>query len=95
MNQAPVAVIGGGAAGMMAAPLGEEERRARGPHRAQRKARAQALYHRQAGRRNLTNNTTPEGALANVPRHGRFLYSAVNRFPPDQVMAYFEALGVP
>ena len=33
--------------------------------------------------------------LANVPRNGRFLYSAVNRFPPDQVMAFFEALGVP
>lgn len=33
--------------------------------------------------------------LDHVPRNGRFLYSAVTRFPPAAVMAYFEKLGVP
>ena len=33
--------------------------------------------------------------LAHVTRNGRFLYSAVTRFPPAAVMEYFEALGVP
>ena len=53
------------------------------------------LYITGKGRCNLTNNTTPEGVLAHVTRNGRFLYSAVTRFPPAAVMEYFEALGVP
>ncbi|MFQ8927602.1 MAG: NAD(P)/FAD-dependent oxidoreductase [Evtepia gabavorous] len=61
---------------------------------AQREAGPQ-LYITGKGRCNLTNNTTPEGVLAHVTRNGRFLYSAVTRFPPAAVMEYFEALGVP
>ena len=53
------------------------------------------LYITGKGRCNLTNNTTPQGVLDHVPRNGRFLYSAVTRFPPAAVMAYFEKLGVP
>lgn len=53
------------------------------------------LYITGKGRCNLTNNTTPEGVLNNIPRNSRFLYSAVTKFPPTDVMAYFEALGVP
>ena len=53
------------------------------------------LYITGKGRCNLTNNTTPEGVLNNVPRNGRFLYSAVTKFPPGAVMEYFEKLGVP
>ena len=53
------------------------------------------LYITGKGRCNLTNNTTPEGVLRHVPRNGRFLYSAVTRFPPAAVMEYFETLGVP
>ena len=39
------------------------------------------LYITGKGRCNLTNNTTPQGVLDHVPRNGRFLYSAVTRFP--------------
>ena len=94
MNQAPVAVIGGGAAGMMAALWAKKSGVPVILIEPNEKL-GRKLYITGKGRCNLTNNTTPEGVLANVPRNGRFLYSAVNRFPPDQVMAYFEALGVP
>lgn len=94
MNQAPVAVIGGGAAGMMAALWAKKSGVPVVLIEPNEKL-GRKLYITGKGRCNLTNNTTPEGVLANVPRNGRFLYSAVNRFPPDQVMAYFEALGVP
>jgi predicted Rossmann fold flavoprotein len=33
--------------------------------------------------------------MANIPVGGKFLYSALNRFPPEQVMSLFENLGVP
>ena len=94
MNQAPVAVISGGAAGMMAALWAKKSGVPVVLIEPNEKL-GRKLYITGKGRCNLTNNTTPEGVLANVPRNGRFLYSAVNRFPPDQVMAYFEALGVP
>ena len=33
--------------------------------------------------------------MANIPGNGRFLYSALTRFTPQDAMAFFEALGVP
>lgn len=47
------------------------------------------------GRCNLTNNCTAEEALANIPRNPRFLYGALARCSPADVMEYFEKLGVP
>ena len=47
------------------------------------------------GRCNLTNNCPPEDVLKNVNRNARFLNSAVRAFPPEEVMAFFEGLGVP
>lgn len=45
------------------------------------------------GRCNVTNNCTAEEVLRNVPRNGRFLYSAMNAFPPENIMRYFDAHG--
>lgn len=53
------------------------------------------LYITGKGRCNLTNNTTPEGVLAHVTRNGRFLYSAVTRFPPAAVMEYLKPWASP
>ena len=53
------------------------------------------LYITGKGRCNVTNACTPEEVLQNVPRNGRFLYSAMNAFPPERAMAFFEALGCP
>lgn len=47
------------------------------------------------GRCNVTNHCDVKTVLANIPGEGKFLYSALNRFPPEDVMNLFENLGVP
>ena len=47
------------------------------------------------GRCNVTNNCTEEALLQNIPRNGKFLYSAFSTFNSQDVMAFFEELGVP
>ena len=94
MMQTRVVVVGGGAAGMMAA-LAAREAGASVTLLEPNEKLGRKLYITGKGRCNLTNNTTVEGVLNNVPRNSRFLYSAVTKFPPSQVMEYFEKLGVP
>lgn len=53
------------------------------------------LYITGKGRCNLTNDCTPAEVLSNVPRNGKFLTSAVTRFPPAEVKTFFTDLGVP
>ena len=45
------------------------------------------------GRCNVTNRCSAQEVLQNVPRNGRFLYSAMEAFPPERVCAFFEELG--
>lgn len=47
------------------------------------------------GRCNVTNDCDQETLMANIPGNGRFLYSALTRFTPQDAMAFFQALGVP
>ena len=47
------------------------------------------------GRCNVTNDTDLAGLLANIPRNGKFLYSAFTRWGSADTMAFFERLGVP
>ncbi len=47
------------------------------------------------GRCNLTNDCDIKTVMANIPCDGRFLYSALNRFPPSEVMSWFEERGLP
>ena len=47
------------------------------------------------GRCNVTNNCTFDELMENIPRNGRFLYSALSAFTPQDTMALFEGLGVP
>lgn len=47
------------------------------------------------GRCNVTNDSTMEELLGNVPHNGKFLYSAFSRFDGRDTMAFFEELGVP
>ncbi len=89
-----LAVIGGGAAGMMCA----YQAAARGvkvvlfdPNRQLgRKVRITGK-----GRCNVTNNCDIKTFMSNIPGDGRFLYSALNRFSPSDTMAFFESHGVP
>ena len=88
-------VVGGGAAGLMAAGFaGEAGVQTLVLERNERPARKVMITGK--GRCNVTNNTASLQALiAQVPRNGRFLYGAFSRFMPADVMAFFEARGVP
>ncbi|MFR5049833.1 MAG: NAD(P)/FAD-dependent oxidoreductase, partial [Faecalispora sporosphaeroides] len=93
-RRADLIVVGGGAAGMMAAGTAGElglnviliEKNAR-PGR--------KLGITGKGRCNLTNNCSVQDVIAAVPTNPRFLYGAVSRFAPQDTMAFFEGLGVP
>lgn len=89
-----VAVIGGGAAGLMAAGcLGEMGVRVTLYERGARLG--QKLRITGKGRCNLTNNCDIPEFIAHVPTNPRFLYTALSRFSPADCMSFFEALGVP
>ena len=45
------------------------------------------------GRCNVTNDCTSQEILQNIPRNGRFLYSAMNALPPEKVKDFFEEYG--
>ncbi len=47
------------------------------------------------GRCNVTNACPADRVLQNIPRNGRFLYSAMENHPPKAVMDFFEELGCP
>ena len=85
-------VIGGGPAGMFAAIT------------AARKGQKVLILERNdrlgkkllitgKGRCNVTNDCTSQEILQNVPRNGRFLYSAMTAYPPEKIMAFFEEHG--
>ena len=94
MTSKKIAVIGGGAAGMLAAGY------------AAKLGASVTLFERNSllgkklgitgkGRCNVTNNCTPEEFIKNITANGKFLYSAINRFSPADTMSFFEDLGVP
>lgn len=47
------------------------------------------------GRCNVTNHCSAAEVLQNVPRNGRFLYSAMDAFPPERIIRFFEENGCP
>ena len=51
------------------------------------------LYITGKGRCNLTNDITPEEFLKNVISNPKFLYSAINRYTPQETMLFFENHG--
>ncbi len=89
-----VAVIGGGAAGLMAAVI------------AARNGAAVTLFERNdrlgkklritgKGRCNVTNDCDRNEFLSNVPTNPRFLYTALTSFTTEDTKAFFEDAGVP
>ena len=89
-----VAVIGCGAAGMMAAVTAGESGAnvtvyERNPF-AGKKLRITGK-----GRCNVTNNCTPQEVMEAVSGNPKFLYGVLNRFTPADTMAWFENAGVP
>lgn len=92
-ESADLVVIGGGAAGLMlAATASSRGLRVTVLDTNQKLGRKLRITGK--GRCNLTNNCDVRTMMANMPGDGRFLYSALSRFSPADVMAWFEARGL-
>ncbi|MDR0905670.1 MAG: NAD(P)/FAD-dependent oxidoreductase [Oscillospiraceae bacterium] len=89
-----VIIIGGGAAGMLAAIVAAERGRSvlvlEPNDKLGRKLRITGK-----GRCNITNDCSVREVIAAVPTGGKFLQSAMYAFPPSSAIEFFEKLGVP
>ena len=87
-----VIVIGGGPAGMFAAiTAAENGKKVLLLERNDRLGKKLLITGK--GRCNVTNNCDMQEVMQNIPRNGRFLYSALTEFPPARIMAFFEKQG--
>lgn len=89
-----VIVIGGGPAGMFAAITAAQQ----GSKVLLLEANdrlGKKLLITGKGRCNVTNNCPGDEVLRNIPRNGKFLYSAMDACPPDRIMDFFEKHGCP
>ena len=85
-------IIGGGPAGMFAAITAAQ--RGQKVLLLERNDRlGKKLLITGKGRCNVTNDCSVDEVLKNVPRNGRFLYSALNACPPAKVMDFFATAG--
>ena len=89
-----VIVIGGGAAGLMAAVSAAEA----GAHVTlleRNEKLGKKIYITGKGRCNATNACEPDAFMKNVVKNPRFLYSALNALPPSAMMEWLEKHGCP
>ena len=85
-------IIGGGPAGMLASIIAAQQ----GAHvlLLERNERlGKKLLITGKGRCNVTNNCSAQEVLQNIPRNGRFLYSAMENYPPSSIMEFLESHG--
>ena len=94
MKKKNTVIIGGGAAGLMAAIF--SARNGRDTLLIEKNNRVgRKLYITGKGRCNVTNNCDVKTVIANTPTNGKFLYSALNAFSPADTMSFFEERGCP
>ena len=87
-----IIVIGGGPAGMFAAiTAAGKNKRILLLERNDRLGKKLLITGK--GRCNVTNHCDAREVLQNIPRNGRFLYSAMAECPPSAVMEFFEKNG--
>lgn len=85
-------VIGGGPAGMFAAIVAA--RRGNRVLLLEKNERlGKKLLITGKGRCNVTNACSAQEVLENIPRNSRFLYSAMENFPPSRIMEFLEDRG--
>ncbi len=89
-----VLIIGGGAAGLLAA-IAAAENFADVTVFEKNEKLGRKLRITGKGRCNVTNNCEINEFLQNVPTNPRFLYSSLHRLDPSDTMALFERIGVP
>ncbi len=94
MMKTDVVVVGGGPAGMMAA-IAAAENGARVALLEPNSRLGKKLNITGKGRCNVTNNCAVEELMRNIPCNGRFLYSTFSQYDSADIMAFFEAQGVP
>lgn len=88
-----VVVIGAGASGLMAAGFAAENG-AKVTLIEKNKRVGRKIMITGKGRCNVTNNCDVQNFIRNVPVNGRFLYSALNGFTPQDAIVFFEQLGL-
>ena len=89
-----ILIIGGGAAGMMAAIYAA--RTGGNVTLLERNEKlGKKVYITGKGRCNVTNDCTLDEFMKEVPRNPRFLYSAMSYFSPQQMMELLEDAGCP
>ena len=87
-----VIVIGGGPAGMVASICcGQQGKKVLLLEKNGRLGKKLLITGK--GRCNVTNDCTATEVLQNIPRNGRFLYSAMEKYPPQAVKEFFEQNG--
>ena len=87
-------IIGGGPAGMFAAiTAAEQGQRVLLIEKNDRLGKKLLITGK--GRCNVTNNCSASEVLENIPRNSRFLFSAINGFPPEKIIRFFETNGCP
>ncbi len=89
-----ILVIGGGAAGTLAA-ITAARAGAKVTLWEKNEKIGKKLAITGKGRCNLTNASPVPEIIQNLPGNGSFLYGAINRFNNEDVMAFFRELGVP
>lgn len=88
-----VAIIGGGPSGLMAA-IGAAEQGARTILIEKGKRLGTKLMISGGGRCNVTSRLPKEEIIEHIPGNGRFLYSAFSVFDNEDIIDFFEDLGV-
>ena len=89
-----IVIIGGGAAGMMAACTAAE-RGAKVTLIERNSPLGLKVNITGTGRCTVTNDSEPEALIKNTLTNGRFLYSAFAALSAQDTMAFFERIGVP
>lgn len=85
-------IIGGGPAGMLASIVAAQQgNKVLLIERNERLGKKLLITGK--GRCNVTNDCSAQEVLQNIPRNGRFLYSAMENYPPSHIMDFLESHG--
>lgn len=88
-----ICIIGGGAAGLMAAALLSKSEHDIVLLEKNEKL-GKKIYITGKGRCNFTNNCTSDEFIKNVISNSKFMYSAINSFTPQDTISFFEKNGL-
>lgn len=94
MNIYDVTIVGGGPAGLMAA-ISAAEKKVKVLLIEKGEILGRKLCISGGGRCNVTNANPLEEIIKNIPGNGKFLYSTLNQFNNQDIIHFFEGLGIP